>query len=427
MIPYSERIVSLPAEGCSVYVLPTSAQEIVTFRGSFLTLPDMRTDEDLVQDMVVAVLDKGTRSLDQFEIAERLDNLGAEISFYSDGLRVGFRGRSLRADVDTVLSLAAEQLREPALASDEIEKVRPRLIASARRSLESTSDQASGALRRNVFPPDHPNFAIPPAESIKLYETIDSERIRAYHAKHFGARGMNAVFVGDIDPEPVEGSVSRLFGSWKAHACGESFSREALPPSGGQSFVSMPDKPNAQVSMGHGLGLRRDDPRFVPLYLANYVLGGNFSARLMTKVRDELGLTYGIRSGVAGVDVEYDGLWEVSVTLSTDSLERGIEATRGELDRFVEGGITQDELDDKKTTVTGSFKVGLATTGGLARTLLANVERGFGPEYLDRFPEEVEECTLSAANDLVRQMLKPEELHLAVAGARTPDAVPEGR
>ncbi len=424
MTRYADRIVEGGTGSCRVYVLPTAAPGIVTFRGSLLTLPDMRSDQDLVQDVVASVLDKGTNNRDQFEIAELLDNLGAQISFYSSGLRVGFRGKCLSKDLSKVMNLVAEQLREPALMDVEVEKACTRLIASARRSLESTSDQASGALRRIVFPRDHPNYSMPPADVIAFLESVDGDEVTAFHKVHFGARELNTVFVGDVDSDAVNEIVPPLFDEWKVGTQTEQFGTGHLPHPGGQSFVSMPDKPNAHVSLGHGLDIRRDDPRFVPLYIANYVLGGNFSARLMSRVRDELGLTYGIRSAIADVTPEYDGLWEVGVTLSTENLEQGIDATRVELQRFVEGGITEQELEEKKTTITGSFLVGLATTGGLARALLGNIERRLGVGYLDHFPKEVMACTLSDANDAVRQLLYPERMHVSIAGARKPELVP---
>ena len=88
---------------------------MVSFRGSFRAAPDLSADQDIVQDVVAAVLDKGTASRDRFEVADALDGLGARVSFYSDGLRMGVAGRALRQDLPTVLELVAEQLREPAL------------------------------------------------------------------------------------------------------------------------------------------------------------------------------------------------------------------------------------------------------------------------------------------------------------------------
>ncbi len=419
MTPFAERVESYRAGTCRVHALKTSAKDIVTFRGSFRSCPDMATNEDLVQELTSMLLDKGTMHRDRFEVAEILDNLGAYISFFNDGLRVGFRGRTLKDDLPTVVELLAEQLIYPALDEDELSKVRARAIANVQRSLESTRDQASAALRRSIFPPNHPNYIIDPAEATAFYEGLDRDRVAGFHADHFGARNLEIVFVGDI-PEGLAETVDAQLGDWSDHRSQDNFEPEAPAGKGGESFVEMADKPNADVAMGHPLAIRRNDAIFVPLYVGNYILGGNFSARLMSRIRDEMGLTYGIRSNLSGVTVEHGGLWEVSVTLSADNLDQGIEETRREVDRFVESGVTASELADKKTTITGSYQVGLGSTGGLARALLASIERGFGPSYLDTFPREVKEVGLDQVNDAIRAILKPDELFVATAGSRIP-------
>jgi predicted Zn-dependent peptidase len=196
------------------------------------------------------------------------------------------------------------------------------------------------------------------------------------------------------------------------------YETEAAPADVGRSMVPMPDKANVDVRMGHALPIRRDHEDYPALYVGNYVLGGDFAARLMSTVRDELGLTYNIRSSLRGVTTRYAGSWQTSVTLSHDSLEEGIAATKDLIRDFVAQGATADELDAKKTTITGSYTVGLATTGNLAQSILTNAERGFDVSYLDRFPEEIEALTLEEVNDAIEQYLHPETLQEALAGTR---------
>jgi zinc protease len=82
-------------------------------------------------------------------------------------------------------------------------------------------------------------------------------------------------------------------------------------------------------------------------------------------------------------------------------------------------------LADKKTTITGSYTVGLATTQRLAQSILTNAERGFGTDYLDRFPQEIEGLTLEEVNEAVQAYLRPDEMHEALAGVR-PEPVEVG-
>ena len=418
---FEDRVSRVQVGPGTLYALPTSVSDIVTFRGSFRSCPDLAANEDLVQALCVSALDKGTQYRSKVEIAETLENVGAEIHFSSDDLRVVFSGRALRKDLGTVIDLLVEQLRHPAFKEEELDLVRVRSIAAARRSMESTSEQAERALRRALFDPAHPNYGLAPEETISLYEATDGEAVRQFHRRHFGSRDLHIVFVGDVDAELVGDEVERAFGSWPDHDETDRITaRSNAEMDSSESYVHIADKPNSDVSLGHGLSIRRDDPDFVPLYVGNYILGGNFSARLMQRIRDDLGLTYGIRSSLSDVSIEYDGFWKVSVTLSGENLDTGIRHTVDELRRFVEDGVTGEELRAKQTTISGSYAVGLATTNGLAQALLTNVERGFGPGYLDVFPDEVGAVTLDQVNDVIERHLDAGRLHVATAGSVPP-------
>ena len=415
--PFAERTEERTAGPGRLLLLPTPVRQVVSFRGSFYTYPDFAGGEELLQALTVRLLNKGTRRRDRFAIAEMLENRGATLRFSSNGLRVSFSGRALREDVGDVLEVVAEQLREPLFDPVEFEKARAQEAAALQRSMESTGEQAAAALSRLLYDQAHPNYTPDPQAGLAQLQALTPESVRDYHATHFSSNDLILALVGDLDSSVAQQSVETHFSDWKNHEAAPRPGEADAPEAPGRTSVPMPDKGNADVRMGHRLDVRRQDDDYLPLYVANYVLGGNFSARLMTVIRDEMGLTYGISSGLSGIAREYGGHWQVGVTLSRENVEKGIEATREEVRRFAEEGIREDELRDKQTTITGSFKVGLATTGGLAASLLAYAERGFDVGYLDRFPRNVEALSLQEVNDAVARHLKPERFGLAVAGA----------
>ncbi len=416
LAPFAERVKERQVGPCRVLMLPTPVRSMVTWQASFKSNPDFSEDEDLLQGLVVSLLDKGTRRHDRFAIAEELENRGAQVQFNSDGLYVEFSGRALSEDVSDVLALVAEQLREPLIDGGEFEKSRSRMAASIQRSMENTGSQALSALTRRLYSPAHPNFTPEPDERIERLARLDVDSVRRYHTGHFGSNDLTFVIVGDFDETQVVETIQAQFGDWKPHDVPARFDSTAAAVEPGTTKLAMPEKQNVDVRFGHAIDVHRDDADYIPLYLANYVLGGNFSARLMQTIRDEMGLTYGIRSGLYGISTEYTGHWQVAVTLSTKDLIRGVDETIKEVRRFVDGGLTDDELSDKKTTVVGSFTVGLATTSGLASTLLKNAERGFDVGYLDRFPQEAEAVTIERANEVVRTHIRPDDFHVAMAG-----------
>ena len=418
MSSIATRISSLHAGSARLLALPTGIRDVVSFRGSFLSAPDLRADEDVMQSLVTDLLDKGSQTRDRFEIADLLDGRGARLYFFSDGLRLGFAGRCLRDDLGDVLDLASELLRQPAFDADEVEKARQKAIASVRRSTESTSSRASGAYTRRLYDEAHPNHALRPETEIARLAEATPEAIRAYHAAHLGSDGLTIVAVGDVDPDGLAARVGDAFGAWAPHGREAVFSASASPEPPGREHVPMLDKLNLDVRMGHAIALRRASEDFLPLYAGVFALGGNFSSRLMQTVRDEQGLTYGVSARLSGIAIEHDMDFRVSVSLSQDNLERGIQATREQIVRWAADGITPDELARVQTTLTGKHVVGLATTGALATRLLINAERDFGADYLDVYPDEVRALTAEQVNRALSRWISPEKLHVVTAGTQ---------
>jgi predicted Zn-dependent peptidase len=419
------RVHDVAAGPARLLLLPTPVRDVVSFRGSFQTALDMRTDDDVVQSLTGVLLDKGTQGRDRFAIAEMLEGRGARLSFYSDGLRMGISGRALREDLPDVLELAGEILRQPAFEAEQVEKAKTRAIAGVRRALEATDSQAAGTLARRLYGLPHPNYVLTPEEEIARIEAVTPETVRRFHTDHIQPRGLVLAFVGDLDPEAIQSTLTTALDGWTATPLDPVFDASASSQSPGEETVEMAERRNLDVRMGHALDLRRDHDDYIALYTAVFALGGNFSSRLMQTVRDEQGLTYGISASLSNVTVEHDGHLSVSVTLSQENLERGIVATREQVERFVAEGVGGEELSQTQTTLTGRHIVGLATTGGIAARLLINAERGFDVGYLDRYSDLIHALTPEGVTESIRRHIRPEALHTVTAGT-LPESVVAG-
>jgi zinc protease len=418
---FTERTTEVQAGPCKLVVLPTVVDDVVSFAGAIRSVPDLNAGEGIVQELMTLLLDKGTAKRDRFAVAELIDNRGAQIHFRSSPLRVTFTGRAMREDLPDVLSLLSEQLREPLFDEEEFEKAKLRLAATLRRSNENTGARAGGALSRLIFQSHHPNHNSSPETELARLASVSLADVRRFYKQHIGANEATMVVVGDVRPKEVETVVSREFDGWLPTSY-EVPSYGSVEPGSAQELLDrLPEKRNVDVRLGHAIPVRRDHEDYVPLYLGTFILGGNFSARLMNIVRDQMGLTYGIGATLSGASVDYTGYFRVAVTLSPDKLDQGLNATREVIDRFVRKGALIEELDEKKETIKGSFVVELGTTGGLAYSLLVNHLRGFGTEYLDGFRDRIEAVTLDQMNSAVRRYLVPEKLHAAMSGALTDD------
>ncbi len=178
----------------------------------------------------------------------------------------------------------------------------------------------------------------------------------------------------------------------------------------------MPGKTSVSLILGQPSGLRYADAEYQALNLGTAVLGsGFFSARLLDIIRNREGLTYGIGAGLSA-DTYADGTWAIRATFAPDLLDKGVASTLRELRRFTEQGLSAEELSNFKVTLTGSYKVALSTTEGLAATLLNAVQRGYGPEWVDDYPRRIEALTAAEVNAAIKRILNPDRMITVLAG-----------
>lgn len=415
-VPFAERVQTYNAGLCRLHVLPTSIDHVVSFRGSIRTSPDFSVTDPMVQNLMVELLDKGTNKRDRFALADLTDNRGAQVGFRSGSNRIHFAGRVLVDDLGDLIELLAEMLREPLFDEEEIRKARKVLISAIQRSMDSTGMQAGSELSRRIFPAEHPNYDLPPEQQIEILKSIESADIWRFYDSRVGPQELTMAAAGDLADVDIVGRIKNAFDGWDARELTGSFEAEGIHGNPGRVEVPMKDKQNVDVRIGHALGVRRNHPDFIPLQMGVHILGGNFSSRLMTVVRDELGLTYGINAGLAGITNEYDGYFRTAVTLSRDNVERGIEATMSEIDKIVGEGVSVSEVADARSTLSGSFKVSLSTTDGMARLMHAFSILGFGMQYVDDYPHLIEATSKEDIEIALGDHIHPASLQTVLAG-----------
>ena len=137
----------------------------------------------------------------------------------------------------------------------------------------------------------------------------------------------------------------------------------------------------------------------------------------MQTVRVKEGLTYGIRSSMSGFSNDNDGYWYVGGTFAPRLLSKGESSTLREIKKWAKDGVTQKELDIAKTTLTGSYRVGFDTTGGLAGGILSAVVDWGDLSYVDNQPDKINAVTLDEVNNAIKTYISVEDLYQVAAGS----------
>jgi zinc protease len=86
------------------------------------------------------------------------------------------------------------------------------------------------------------------------------------------------------------------------------------------------------------------------------------------------------------------------------------------VDSWRNAGVTDDELKRAKSELAGLYQVGLATTGGMAGTILAMLNRGMPLSFVDEYPTKIAAISREQVNEAIKRHVDPGRMVLVKAG-----------
>src|SRR5512139_3909684 len=354
---------------------------------------------------------RGTRTRSFDKIYNELESVGASLGFSSGVHTSGFNGRSLAEDLPLLLTLLSESLIAPAFPKGEVEKLRAQLLTGLAIRAQDTSDMASLTFDQILFK-DHP-YSRPEDGYPETIMNIKRSDLVGFHRDHYGPRDMVIAVVGAVTADDAVKQVKRALGGWQVKGQKEPgvLPELKLLRKTVSKHHRIPGKSQSDLVIGTN-GPRRRDPEFMSASIGNTILGQfGMMGRIGDVVREKSGLAYYAYSSLnAGLG---PGSWEVSAGVSPGNVKKASGLIVDELKRFVQEGVTVDELADTKANFIGRLPLSLESNGGIANALL-NIERhSLGLDYYRRYADMVNEVTTGDVLNAARKYIDIDKLAIA--------------
>ena len=366
-------------------------------------------------DFTALALTRGTERRSFQQIFYALESVGAGLGVDGGTHTAGFSGRSLAEDIDLLLEMLADVLRQPTFPPEQVERLRSQLLTGLAIRAQDTAAMASLAFDKLVYP-NHP-YSLPLDGYPETIQTIQRDDLVTFHQKKYGPQGMVLAIVGALEPQRAIDSVAEALGAW-------SNPHQVLTPDLPSTpvlsetvtqRVDIPGKSQADVVLGVS-GPARRSPDFLAASLGNSVLGqfGLFG-RIGEVLREQAGLAYYASSSLSGGIGP--GPWLISAGVEPVKLEQAIALVISEIARFVTEPVSSEELSDSQANYIGRLPLSLESNAGVAGALL-NLERyGLGLDYYQRYPALINAINPAEVLEAARRYLDPHRLAIAYAGS----------
>jgi zinc protease len=373
------------------------------------------TDEKLgLADFTAASLLRGTQEHSFQQIYDALETVGASLSIGGGTHTTTFGGKALAEDLGTVLGLLAEALRQPLFPSEQVERLRARLLTGLAIRSQDTAEMAGLAFDQIVYA-GHP-YRRPDDGYPETIQAIQREDLVAFHRHNYGPRGLVIAIAGGIQSEKAVELVDQFLGGWQNLQQPEVVQLPPLEPLSCTTTrrVVIPGKSQADVVIG-AAGPPRTAAEYLAASLGNNILGQfAMMGRIGKAVREDAGLAYYAASSLGGG--LGPGPWDVTAGVDPQVVDAAIDLICQEIRRFTQEPVTEEELADSQANYIGRLPISLESNVGIASALLSLERYQLGLDYYRRYPGLVRSVTREQVLQAARRYLEPDRLAIAIAG-----------
>ena len=432
------RIQTLQMHGMKVALLPKKNRgETVN-----MTLTLRYGNEESLQDQVAAagmisgMLMAGTETMDRQALRARMNELGVQISAGRGGGRRGRRGRggglggspgsisfsvqAKRSSMVPAIQLLGEIMRKPGWPENDFSQMKNRMTNMMKMMKSEPQLQARTEMSRAMssYPKDDVRYVPTMDEMIERIENLSLDRVKQVYNEQLSASVGEIAIVGEFEPQETLAALAEVLKDWESDIEYRSIDRDAKPDMAGDKMdLNTPDKANAVFASGLSFAMNESDPATEALRLGNFILGGgSLSSRLGNRIRQKEGLSYGVSSSLSIPNRGTDARFSINAITNPNNIDAVEKAAMEELNRFINEGPTDKEVEEAQTAWLERQKVSRSNDGSIAGQMSSNLYLDRSFEYTAEREKRVAALTARDIQDAFRKYIDPDKLVIIRAG-----------
>ncbi|MDD9940724.1 MAG: insulinase family protein [Myxococcales bacterium] len=361
--------------------------------------------------LVSSMLKEGTLRRSSAQIAEEVDYLGAKLWVDNDEETTTIHMRALSEHLEEALALVADLAVRPRFSATELGKLKKRELDRLALQNKNPNYLVAREFYARLYG-DHPYAKIDTDE--KVIKRVRNTDLKRWHRQHFAPNNAFLVVVGNVDAASVQKTSEKAFKGW--------FKRKVpkdaypAPPVRTRSEVVIVDRPESvqSVIFVGNLAIPRNHPDYMPLTVANQVLGGSAASRLFMDLRERQSLTYGAYSQV------YQSVgqapFRAAAAVRNEVTAQAMAAFMDHLSRIAREPAPPAELDNAKRFLSDRFPLRIDTPAKIANLVSDLRVYDLPDDYWDKYRSEINGVDGSTALAAARKYIQADKALVVVVG-----------
>ena len=361
-----------------------------------------------VSSMMGSLLGRGTTNISKDDFNEKVDYLGANVSFFSGGAFAA----SLKRYFPEVLGLMADGVKNSQFTQEEFDKeVKVTLdgIKSGEKSVTNIARRVESAL---TYGKNHPFGEFVTKASVNK---ITLENVKTFYNTYYKPNNAYLVIEGDINPKEIKELVTQLFKDW---ANGTIPSQEIKKPTNVSTteinFVNMPNAVQSEIAIINNIDLKLGDKEYYAALLANQILGGGGTARLFQNLREDKAYTYGSYSSVR--QSRDAAIFTATASVRNMVTDSSVVELQKEITKIRYQKASAEELKNVKEKYIGSFVMDVQKPRTAASYALNIARYNLPSDFYANYIENINAVTIDDVQNAAIKYFKGDKARIVITG-----------
>ncbi len=364
---------------------------------------------------LAGMMNEGSKTMKVEELEMKLADLGSGISFGGGGNSISCFVSSYNNKLKETMVLFEDLLFNPSFDEKAFKKDKKANVENVRLSYRSPQSVGSKNFRTMLLGTDNP-VGITAGSDLGAYRSITIQDLKDFHANFLSPNLTTVTVVGNIDQITLTEHLAFLKKWQNKNLTIPKYTAFPEEQKTQMYLVNQDGAKQSNIIMGYRSVPADVDGNYFKASIANFAFGGAFNSRLNLNLREDKGWTYGIRSGFSSNGKDNPSVFNISAGIKTAATDSAISEILRELKKYIETGITDEELTFTKKSLIGSDVLKYESSNDklsfLSQIINLNLERNFN----EKRAEIVKNITKEEVNALIKQLYSTDKLLIMVIG-----------
>lgn len=361
--------------------------------------------EDGSAHFIEHMLFKGTKYSDAATLAGRMDAIGGQVNAFTTRESTCFYARVLDTHLPEACDILTEMFFDSLFADSDVFNELGVVLEEIDMYRDTPEDLVVEQLLARVFPGA---LGRPVLGRAAVLRNMTGEKLLSFKDREYSPDRIVVSLCGSFTDRDL-GMLQERFSQLKPsrHKAGK---KAAYTPA---RVLRRKATEQNQICITWP-GLPEGDKSRFAWQVMSMILGGGMSSRLFQTVREQNGLCYSISSFSASF--AETGMFGISTAVGRESEEKALRLIRQEVERFVQSGITPEELSRAREQIKSGVVLSLESTSARMNQLGSSILYRGECLSADQIIERYNDVTSQAVLELARRTFTPEGLGFSAVG-----------